>query len=128
MSVPLAATTRSAAQITLPNLPVAVVAPPPELSRAVDRGAPALPASVIPPPPGLAAASPKRSVQAPQPAIVEPPPDINAASISKIGDINIGHSEVIAPAPQLPVSEQHALGTRMPGFGGAGRQVVPPPT
>jgi len=51
MSVPLAATTRSAAQITLPNLPVAVVAPPPELSRAVDRGAPALPASVIPPPP-----------------------------------------------------------------------------
>ena len=126
MSVPLAATTQSAAQLTLPNLPVAVVAPPPELSRAVDRGAPALPASVIPPPPGLAAASPNRSVQAPQPAIVEPPPDINAASTSKIGDINIGHSEVIAPAPQLPVSEQHALGTRMPGFGGAGRQVVPP--
>src|SRR5207245_9007491 len=121
------ATTELSAQLSRWRLSAEVVAPSPEVRRPLERDAPSLPASVIPPPPGLAAASPNRIVQAPQPAIVEPPPDINAASASKIGDINIGHSEVIAPAPQMPVSEQRAWGTRMPGFGGAGRQVVPPP-
>src|SRR5262249_2400946 len=39
------------------------------------------------------------------------------------GDLNIGRSDVIAPAPQLAVSPQRTA----PALGGSGKAIVPPP-
>jgi TonB family protein len=44
-----------------------------------------------------------------------------------LGDIDIGHSQVVAPAPQLPVAEQRTQAGTRPGFGNSGAAVVPPP-
>jgi TonB family protein len=59
-------------------------------------------------------------------SIVAPPPSIETASNQplanrKIGDLDIAHSSIIAPAPQLPVAEQRATTVA------AAPQVVPPP-
>jgi TonB family protein len=91
----------------------------------VEMKLPALPASVVAPAPELNAASAARTLQGPSPAIVAPPPSVETASNRKWGDMNIGHSAVVAPAPQLPVSEQRSMAQAT--WGGAGRAVVPPP-
>ena len=50
-----------------------------------------------------------------------------------MGDINIGHAQVVAPAPELPLAEQYAEQYGATGRaqatigGGAGSAVVPPP-
>jgi TonB family protein len=41
-------------------------------------------------------------------------------------DINIGRAQVVAPAPQLPMGEQHAS-AKITALGNAGAGVVPPP-
>ena len=72
----------------------------------------------------------RRALQAPQAAIVEPPPRVDAASARKLGEINIGHSQVVAPAPELPVAEQYAVaGGSQQALGtvAAALAVVPPP-
>ncbi len=106
VAVPLAATARSAAELKLPALPPAVVTPPPEVHRASVRRAPS----------------------APQPAIVEPPPSVQTSSLRTLGDVNIGHAEVVAPAPQLPLAEQRTLASiSQATLGTASAAVVPPP-
>jgi TonB family protein len=79
--------------------------------------------SVVPPPPDLraSAAAPPRELQ---PALIAPPPSVEAARDRPLGDLNIGHSPVIAPAPQLSVAEQRARGS---AIGSVGSQVVAPP-
>jgi len=105
-SVPLAATARSAKEMNMPAMAVPVVAPPPDLNATSDP----------------------RELQAPQQSVVGPPPQVqNAASIRRLGEINIGHAQAVAPAPQLPVEEQRAAG-RVGLLGGvSGPAVVPPP-
>ncbi len=67
----------------------------------------------------------RRDVSAPQPSIVEPPREVSDSHSSRLTDINIGHAQVVAPAPQLPVGEQRAASTVL---GGKSRTaVVPPP-
>lgn len=141
--VPIAATERR--PIPLPALPNQIVAPAPDLSQANRRVTASLSQSTVAPPPDLHAgpvravasmaidvvapipdatgAGARRALNAPQSAIVEPPPVVNAASVRKLGDINIGRSDVIAPAPQLAVPAQRTVGT----LGGSGKVVVPPP-
>ncbi len=70
-----------------------------------------------------------RTLRGPQAAIVQPPPSVDAASQRRLGDINIGHSQVVAPAPELPMAEQYATAGRAPAGlgGGAGSAAVPPP-
>ena len=100
--------------------------PPVPLTPAAEitRIAPALQSSVVAPPPEISAAN-ASAMQSPQLAVVAPPPSIENALTRPIGDLNIGRSSVIAPAPQLPVAEQRTrYGLR--GFG-AGAQVVGPP-
>src|SRR5712692_2700752 len=90
---------------------------------------PALPAPVVAPPPQVNPASLVHTLQAPQPAIIEPPPSVETAFIRKLGDINLGHTEVVAPAPQLPVTAQRALaGMARPSLDSAGAVVPPPPS
>jgi TonB family protein len=53
---------------------------------------------------------------------------MDAASPRRLGDINIGHTEVVAPAPELAVAEQRTLGGGgQTALGSAGPAVVPPP-
>ena len=105
-AVPLAATSGTRVEMNLPALSTSVVAPPPELN----------------------AASMARSMQGPSPAIVGPPPTVDATSDRKWGEMNIGHSAVVAPAPQLPLAEQRALDpVTQSTLAGSGRAVVPPP-
>lgn len=120
-----------AAEITriAPSMQNSVVTPPPDaahLSR--QRNSPALQNSVVAPPPELNASS-ATAFQPLQPAVVAPPPSVDAASSRPLGDLNIGRSSVIAPAPQLPLAEQRTMrgsGSLSSRIGGA-PQVVPPP-
>jgi len=106
-AVPLAATARSAADLRMPALPMSVVAPAPQVSSA----------SLV------------HTLQAPQPAIIEPPPSVEAASLHGLGDINIAHTEVVAPAPQLPVAEQRTMASvAQSPLESAGAVVPPPPS
>ena len=106
----------------LPALTQGVVAPPPEINHGV-RAVASMSIDVVAPTPDATAAGTRRTLSGPEASVVEPPPAVNAASIRKLGDINIGHSDVIGPAPQLPVQPQRTLST----LGSGGKAIVPPP-
>jgi TonB family protein len=103
-TIPVAAMASSPSDLKLPVLPTAVVAPAPEVNSATSR----------------------RDVHAPQPAIVEPPIEVADAASRRLSDINIGHAQVVAPAPQLPVGEQRSM-ANVAQMGNSGGAVVPPP-
>ena len=141
--VPIAATERK--PTPLPALPNQIVAPVPEVNQSARRGMSSLTQPVVAPPPEVEAgnvravaslsidvvapapdatsAGTRRALNAPQASVVEPPPAINATDVRKLGDINIGRSEVIAPAPQMAVAAQRTA----PTLGGSGKAIVPPP-
>ena len=104
VAVPIAATARSMADSRALDLTVSAVAPVPDLRAATTRA--------------------PRTLQS---AVVEPPPSVDATSARRLGDLNIGHSEVIAPAPQLPVPEQLTLAGTRTALDSSGAAVVPPP-
>jgi len=123
-TIPAAVVAGSPLDLKVPVLPSSVVAPPPDVTSAMKQ-APALSASVVAPTPELNAVS-RREVYAPQPAIVEPPREVEGSDSRRLTDINIGHAQVVAPAPQLPIREQRAL-ARVTPLGNSGSAVVPPP-
>ena len=90
-----------------PQMENSVVSPPPDASHLAHRNSPAL-----------------------QTSVVAPPPSFDAASARPLGDLTIGRSAVIAPAPQLPVAEQHAdfASRSAAGLGSASNVVAPPPS
>ncbi len=131
-AVPLASTTTAAQNLRLPALPVAVVAPAPEAIPANRQRASTLSQAVVAPAPEVNLHSSARTLQGPQASIVEPAPRIDAASERRLGDINIGHSAVVAPTPELPMAEQYAdryaaTSRAQTAMGSAGPAVVPPP-
>lgn len=100
-TVPLSATARPTADLRLPALSTQVVAPAPQVESSL-----------------------KRSMSL-DGAVVAPAPDVNTATTRRLGDISIGHSDVIAPAPKLAMSEQRL---RSPGQAALGNAAaVPPP-
>jgi TonB family protein len=108
-----------------PRPQLAIAPPPVVLASGLSRISPKVTNSVVAPPPDLRAALRNTAPQGPQPAIIEPPPEVERSSVRTLGALNIGHAAVIAPAPQLSVSEQRAYaGTAVAG---AAAQVVPPP-
>jgi TonB family protein len=125
-AVPLASTATEA-NVRLPALPLATVAPAPETVPSNGQRTPMLLQSVIAPSPELNTES-SRTLLGPQAAVVQPPPSVDAASQRSLGDVNIGHSAVVAPAPELPVAEQYAAAGRSGAtLGGAGSAAVAPP-
>jgi TonB family protein len=122
-----------AAEITriAPSMQNSVVTPPPDAAHLVrHRNSPALQNSVVAPPPELNASN-ANAFQAPQLGVVAPPPSVDAASTRPLGDLNIGRSSVIAPAPQLTVAEQRTMrgtGSLASGLAGASQVVPPPPS
>jgi TonB family protein len=127
-TIPPAATAARTSDLRLPVLSASVVAPPPEVNRSRMDPAPALPASVVAPAPEVSAANARRDVAIPQPAVVAPPPGVQMAAMRNLSDINIGHAQVVAPAPQLPVDEQLALpNAARASLDNSAAAVVPPP-
>jgi TonB family protein len=122
-SVPALASERS---IVAPQL--SVIAPAPQVDAAHYSG---------PTPPQVAAIAPAPDVQAMQrnqpslaTAVIPPPPQVESAT-SRLGAMNIGHAEAVAPAPQLPVGEQRSASQaagRQAGQALSAGAVPPPPS
>jgi len=105
-AVPLDATRASLSRVVAPE--AQVVAPAPEVEFAPDR---------------VVRAAMKSDV-------IAPPPELTPSPKGKVGLMNIGPSEVVAPAPQLAVAEQHSLASRGGGRlpGDSVQPVAPPPS
>lgn len=129
--MPLSATGRS--NLTVPSGPTWIVAPPPDPRQIAARRAGALQASAVAPAPEVAGVSSRgagvMATNASHPAVVGPAPSVAVAdSMRRPGDINIGETAVVKPAPQLPMDAQGiASGLAKAGLGTAGAAVVPPP-
>ncbi len=126
ISVPPQADNRSQTIVTPPNLqlqhdvalpnivawsgtPQRPIGPAPAVpASAISRLAPQIDRSVIAPPPDLQPAA-QKTLQALEPAVIAPPPAVEAGSTRRVGDLNIGRSAVIAPAPQLSLDPQRAV-------------------
>ncbi len=108
-----------------------VVAPAPEFDTAQSRVVRSALTSVIAPPPEVTP-SRTRGMAGPDTSVVEPPPDVTRSTSGRAGALNIGPSQVVAPAPQLTVAEQHTLSGRGTGGLPAGninvQPVAPPPS
>jgi len=117
-----------AAEITrlAPTLQNSVVAPPDPARVSERRSSPTLQDPVAAPPSDLRSTAPTLG-QGLQPALIAPPQDIASSSSRKLGDMTIAPSDVIAPAPQLPVAAQRTVpgGRGAPSLGTP--QVAPPP-
>ena len=125
-AVPLASTT-TVANLRSPALPVTAVAPAPDVMPANQQRSLLLAHTAVAPAPDLNSES-SRTLQAPQAAVIQPPPSVDTTSARRMGDINIGHAQVVAPAPELPLAEQYAVNGRAQAtIRGAGSAVVPPP-
>lgn len=126
-AVPLDATRASMNRIVAPE--TQVVAPAPEVQFARDRVVQAaMKSDVIAPPPEVTNRH-TRGLTGPETAIVEPPPEVSQAR-GHAGPLNIGPSEVVAPAPQLPLAAQHSTPARGRGTlpGGGIQPVAPAPS
>jgi hypothetical protein len=125
--MPLSATGNS--HLAVPASPTWLVAPPSDSGLPTARGAGPLQASAVAPAPEVAGVPSRRgaAVSAPHSAVIGPPPSV-AGSMRRLGDVNIGESPVVKPAPQLPMSEQGTVSALAKGtLGGLGSAAVPPP-
>lgn len=114
----------AAMRLKLPAQPMDVIAPAPTIEQATDRRR-LQPGQdgVIAPPPELAEIHSRRADGAPKAAVIEPPPAVQG-QLRQFGEINIGHSDIVPPAPELAVHEQRAI-SYTAGISGAA--IVPPP-
>ena len=124
--VPLDATRAPLTRIIAPE--TAVVAPTPEVDAIrnhVVRSS--LTSEIVAPPPEVSRNS-TRSLAGPDAAVIAPPPELTRTA-GRVGEINIGPSTVVAPAPLLAVAPQHSLAARgMAGLPSSGQPVAPPPS
>lgn len=124
-AMPLSAAGRSR-RATLANS-ISAVGPPPEVGQTTTRRLGLPQASAVAPAPEVGGVSARRAMAAPNAAVVAPPPTVQG-SIRKVGDINIGRSEAVAPSPQLPMHEQHTVpGMAQAVLAGRSAAIVPPP-
>lgn len=110
----------------------AVVAPAPDADFKRDRSnRSAFKSDIIPPPPDVSRDH-SRAFAGPETAVVEPPPELKTPARGHVSTINIGPSEIVAPAPQLAMSEQHTAGARgrnnKDALGGGVQGVAPAPS
>ncbi len=120
-----------AAEITrvAPQMANAVVAPPPQAASVPRRADAYTLRSVVAPPPDVRASRTRTGLAGPEPAVIAPAPSLASASARPLGELDIGRSAVIAPAPQLPLGPQRtAVGGRSALAGGGSQVVAPPPS
>ena len=120
--------------VPLPNIvALGAVAPtvPLDATRARLSRSPEIPdQQVVAPAPEVAAAA-NRTEQTPMTAeVIAPPPDVTPTEKGRAGVVNIGPSDVVAPAPQLTLEEQHTPAARRGGrlASGGVQPVAPPPS
>lgn len=126
--VPIDATNGPMRRMAAPE--TQIVAPAPELDTAQNRVIKsALTASIIAPPPDVTA-SRTRGFAGPETTVVAPPPDVARSTVGRVGALNIGPAQVVAPAPDLSVAAQHTVSGRGTGGlpSGGVRPVAPPPS
>ncbi|HTE89431.1 MAG TPA: hypothetical protein VK639_10775, partial [Terriglobales bacterium] len=113
--------------LIVPVGPTSVVAPPPSVSQATSRGLGLPQAAVVAPPPRVDAVTSRHEIVRPGVGVVAPTPMVQVP-MRGVGNINIGHSEVVAPAPVLPMREQRAIsGIAGANLGSPRVAVIPPP-
>ena len=108
-----------------PQRPIgpAPIVPASEISRLVPR----MERAVIAPPPDLQPAS-QQILRAPEPSVIAPPPAVEAGSARRLGDLNVGRSSVIAPAPHLALDQQRAVpGRSSASLSRHSAEVIAPP-
>jgi TonB family protein len=136
-NLPLAPPLSSAglvSQRTVKALDVSVVAPPPQVEMQRRNRMEMLQTAVVAPPAELQDTRPLKNASALTSAAVAPAPVDNSLTTNKLGALNIGRAEAVAPAPQLAVGEQRAAdnGTAHGRSGTAqafaAAAVPPPPT
>jgi TonB family protein len=113
----------------MPGNPRMPIGPTPAVPASeIPRLAPPMDRSVIAPPPDLQATS-QKNLQAPQQAVIAPPPIVDASPTSRLGDLNIARSSVIAPAPQLSLDARRAMLSRSSALTSQANspQVIAPP-
>jgi len=108
-----------------PQMPIAPA--PVVLASIISRLAPPTENAVVAPAPNLDRNDDHRNLPGMQAAVIAPPPAVEAASARRPGDINIGRSAVIAPAPRLTLDAQRATAGGNPGAASLSPQVVAPP-
>jgi TonB family protein len=117
---------QSALKLPLPYM--AVIAPPPQVDGGLRKGFTGA-ESVAAPTPELTAAT-SRQLAASQAAVIAPAPSLDS-TLRPLGDLSIGKSDVVMPAPDLPMAAQRALPAMGSSAGGdagsAAAAVVPPP-
>jgi TonB family protein len=120
--------TGSQSPLKLPVPDMSVIAPPPQVDTSLRNrftGA----ESVAAPTPELTAAT-SRQLAGSQTSVIAPAPSLDS-SVRQLGDLSIGKSDVVMPAPELPMATQRArpaMGSDAGGgAGSAGAGVVPPP-
>jgi TonB family protein len=123
--------------VALPNIvalsgdPKLPIAPAPVVPASqISRLTPQMERSVIAPPPTAERdihESAQKTLQAPQPSVIAPPPALDAASNRRVGELNIGHSTVIAPAPQLSVDAQRTIPGGRSALHARSPEVIAPP-
>jgi TonB family protein len=116
-----------AAEITrlAPRLADAVATPVDAQQFAHRRSSPTLDNSVAAPPNDLRASN---AIPGLQPALVAPPNDLRDSTARSLGNLNISPSQVIAPAPQLPLAAQRSTTGSRAGAPGVPQVVAPPPS
>ena len=122
---PIAAAQQATPQGKPPVLPSSAIAPPPDVQHVRRENRNEFSRDVVAPPPDVKLAA-TRTVEVLRAAVVAPAPQVETAEPRRISDISIGHSDVIAPAPQLPMEAQRTFSPPPAGAGSA-PQVVPPP-
>ena len=110
------------------NTPRMPIAPAPLVPASeISRLAPEMERSVIAPPPTFQDNQSQKTLRAPEASVIAPPPALETASRLRAGELNIGHSTVIAPAPQLALDEQRTAPGRSAALRGHSQQVIAPP-
>jgi TonB family protein len=111
-----------------PRVERSVVAAPPDAAHFTNRRQQrTLQSAVVAPPAELKDVRQSPALQSPI-DVTPPPPSVQAATARPIRDLNIARSPVIAPAPQLAVSEQRTVAPRRgSAIGGVASAVVAPP-
>ena len=119
--------------VALPNIiDAAAIVPavPLDATRASVKSMAAPETQVVAPAPEVEFA-PGRVVQsAMKSEIIAPPPELTQSAKGHVGLMNIGPSDVVGPAPQLTLAEQHSLAARGRGHlpDGSVQPVAPPPS
>ncbi len=111
-SLPVAPTVSATGLVSQRSLKapeVSVVAPPPEVEPERRNRLEMPQTTAVAPPPELKDTRTLRNAATLTGVAVEPSPQVDSLTKMKIGTLDIGHAEVVAPAPKLAVGEQQAL-------------------